>query len=267
MVKSKEKLDDYMTIGEVVKKMGVTKRTLQYYDYEGILKPSGQSEGGRRLYSHKDLVRLHQINSMKYLGFSLAEIKDKLPAIDTPKEISDLLTHQAIEVREKIKSLVDVLESIEGLNREVLRMNEVDWRKYADITGALINKNSSSWMIKYLDSETNEQMSKAWGGTIHDKSVIKEQNKMMKIAAKLQKEGIDPTSEKAQKFALQYWNHILKATEKDPSLLTKLMEFGEKIDDSEWKEHYDFDKDYLKNILGFYLETNQIELYNGGNES
>lgn len=264
MTNDKEKLNDYMTIGEVVKLIGVTKRTLQYYDYEGILKPSGQSEGGHRLYSHKDLVRLHQINSMKYLGFSLSEIKSKLPAIDTPKEVSDLLTHQATEIREKIKSLVDVLESIEGLNREVLRMNEVDWRKYADIIGAFINKSSSSWMIKYLDSEINEQMSRAWGGTIHDQSVAKEQDKMMKIAAKLQKEGLDPTSEKAQAFALQYWNHILKATEKDPSLLTKLMEFGEKIDDAEWKKHYGFDKDYLKEILGAYLESNQIELYDGG---
>lgn len=41
----------YMTVGEVAKKMGVTVRTLQYYDKEGLFSPSAVSEGGRRLYT------------------------------------------------------------------------------------------------------------------------------------------------------------------------------------------------------------------------
>ena len=54
----------FMTVGEVAKKMGVTVRTLQYYDKEGLLSPSAESEGGRRLYTDKDLVMLHQIISL-----------------------------------------------------------------------------------------------------------------------------------------------------------------------------------------------------------
>ena len=30
----------FMTVGEIAKKMGVTIRTLQYYDKEGLLTPS-----------------------------------------------------------------------------------------------------------------------------------------------------------------------------------------------------------------------------------
>ena len=51
----------YMTVGEVAKKMDVTVRTLQHYDREGLLSPSAISEGGRRLYTDKDIVKLHQI--------------------------------------------------------------------------------------------------------------------------------------------------------------------------------------------------------------
>lgn len=65
----------YMTIGEVAKKMNVTVRTLQYYDREGLLSPSAISEGGRRLYTDKDIVTLHQILSLKHLGFTLNDIK------------------------------------------------------------------------------------------------------------------------------------------------------------------------------------------------
>ena len=81
----------YMTVGEVAKKMDVTVRTLQYYDREGLLSPSCVSEGGRRLYTDRDIVKLHQILSLKHLGFSLDDIKNRLISLDTPAEIADAL--------------------------------------------------------------------------------------------------------------------------------------------------------------------------------
>lgn len=84
----------YMTVGEVAKKMQSTVRTLQYYDKEGILSPSAESEGGRRMYTYKDIVKLHQIQSLKYLGFSLDDIKNRLISLDTPDEMATLLTER-----------------------------------------------------------------------------------------------------------------------------------------------------------------------------
>jgi len=123
----------YMTVGEIASKMGVAVSTLQYYDREGVLSPSSESEGGRRLYTQKDIIKLHQIQSMKYLGFSLKDIKTWLPSIDTPEEVINALSEQAKGIREKIKSSMDVLESIEKLSMEVAQMETVDWSKYADI--------------------------------------------------------------------------------------------------------------------------------------
>ena len=60
----------YMTVGQLAGKMNTTVRTLQYYDKEGLLTPSAVSEGGRRLYTDRDVIRLHQIMSLKSLGFS-----------------------------------------------------------------------------------------------------------------------------------------------------------------------------------------------------
>ncbi len=85
---------ELMTIGELAKRMGVTVRTLQYYDKEGILKPSAFSAGGRRLYAAKDVVRLHQILSFKYLGFSLEEIKNHILPLYTPEQMVSLLIQQ-----------------------------------------------------------------------------------------------------------------------------------------------------------------------------
>ena len=54
--------------GTGCEKGGVTVYTLQYYDKEGLLSPTAVSEGGRRLYTDKDVVRLHQISGLWLLS-------------------------------------------------------------------------------------------------------------------------------------------------------------------------------------------------------
>ena len=97
--------DGYMTVGEVAKKMRTTVRTLQYYDKEGLLSPSAESEGGRRLYTDKDLVTLNQIISLKSLGFSLDDIKERLISLETPADVANALIEQADDIRQKIEQL------------------------------------------------------------------------------------------------------------------------------------------------------------------
>ena len=104
---------DYMTVGEMAKKMGVTVRTLQYYDQQGLLSPSAESEGGRRLYTDRDMILLHQILSLKHLGFSLDAIKNHLTALETPADVAAALTEQASVLRRKIETLSESLQAIE----------------------------------------------------------------------------------------------------------------------------------------------------------
>jgi DNA-binding transcriptional MerR regulator len=72
--------NNFLTIGQLAKRTGVTIRTLRYYDKIGLLQPSDHNEGGHRLYSFKDLKRLQQIQSLKFIGFSLKDISDFLVA-------------------------------------------------------------------------------------------------------------------------------------------------------------------------------------------
>ena len=90
-----EKENEYMSVGQLAEKMHTTVRTLQYYDREGLLRPSAQSSGGRRLYTYRDMIRLHQIQSLKSLGFSLQDIRERLLALDTPQEVASVLAQQA----------------------------------------------------------------------------------------------------------------------------------------------------------------------------
>ena len=53
----------------------MTIRTLRYYDQIGLLKPSHYNHASARLYSKEDLVRLQKIHTLKYIGLTLADIK------------------------------------------------------------------------------------------------------------------------------------------------------------------------------------------------
>ena len=73
----------YLQIGEVAEQLGLTPRTLRYYEEIGLLAPPSRMEGGFRLYSAADITRLENIVQLKrLLGFSLAEIKQVVEAMD-----------------------------------------------------------------------------------------------------------------------------------------------------------------------------------------
>lgn len=64
-------------INEVSALAGVSKRTLQYYDDEGLL-PVNRTENNERLYDEEALFRLWQILLYKGLDLKLEEIKEIL---------------------------------------------------------------------------------------------------------------------------------------------------------------------------------------------
>ena len=245
--------DGYMTVGEVAKKVGTTVRTLQYYDKEGLLSPSAESEGGRRLYTDKDLVTLHQILSLKSLGFSLNDIKQRLIPLETPTDVATALTEQADSIREKIEQLTASLTAIEQLKTEVLQMRTVNFKKYADIIVNLQIKNDSYYLIKRFDDDMldhiRNQFDRESGLDFMDRF-----NRLSDEIVQLQKENVLPESEKCQQIVKEYWGLIMEFTNGDMSMLPKLMEIGN-IDTAAnaWEERQKIVNDYLEPALQVYF--------------
>lgn len=69
-------------IGAVAARTGLSLRTLRHYDEVDLLRPSGRSEGGFRLYTEADVERLLLIRRMKPLGFALEQMRDLLDVVD-----------------------------------------------------------------------------------------------------------------------------------------------------------------------------------------
>ena len=118
-----------MHIGEFAEKSGLSLRTIRHYDEVGLLKPSGRSEGGFRLYSQDDLSRLLLIRRMKPLGYSLDEMTALLRIIDTLKNdppVADAATvrmeldrfiGETVSRREKLRAQVEMADEFLELLR------------------------------------------------------------------------------------------------------------------------------------------------------
>lgn len=254
----------YMTVGEVAKKMGVTVRTLQYYDREGLLSPSSESEGGRRLYTGKDVVKLYQILSMKSLGFSLDDIKNRLTSLNTPADVMKALTAQADAIREKLDILSDTLHKIEALKSEVMQMQAVDFTKYADIITNLQINNEYHWAIKEFDDKTLEHFRTHF----KEDSALSMANTISRLldkAIQLQKDGVSPKSESGIKFAKAFWGTLMNFTGGNMAMLPDLMKVGNTDSpDNEWNGKQEIANTFIEPALEAYFTTSGIDPFEGG---
>lgn len=72
-----------LQIGEVATRTDLSLRSLRHWEEVGLLKPSGRSDGGFRLYTEADVDKILVIRRMKPLGFSLDEMKTVMADINT----------------------------------------------------------------------------------------------------------------------------------------------------------------------------------------
>ncbi len=70
-------------IGEVAERVGISLRTVRYYEEQSLFEPAGRTEGGFRLYTDREVNRLLLIKHMKPLGFTVPQMRELLAAHDT----------------------------------------------------------------------------------------------------------------------------------------------------------------------------------------
>lgn len=106
-------------IGEVAERVGLSLRTVRYYEEAGLLMPVARTVGGFRLYEYDAIDRLVIIRKMKALGFTLAEIRALLVLRD---ELADpeLTPARRTDLRERLRTWVVLAEEkLAGLQQQV----------------------------------------------------------------------------------------------------------------------------------------------------
>lgn len=74
--------EDLVQIGVLAERVGLSLRTVRYYEEVGLLTPSARSKGGFRLFGPEQEHRLVLLKTMKPLGFTLEEMSDFITLLD-----------------------------------------------------------------------------------------------------------------------------------------------------------------------------------------
>ena len=91
------------TIGQLVKRFGISRSTLLYYDSIGLLSPSARTEANYRLYSETDLARLEKIAMYRTAGLPLESIASILD--HNNDEIQLILENRLRNINKEIQDL------------------------------------------------------------------------------------------------------------------------------------------------------------------
>lgn len=119
-----------MTVSEAAELSGVSARTLHYYDEIGLLRPSGVTEGGYRLYNQAALERLQFILLFRELGFPLKDIRRLLddPAFDRHLALEQHLTLLEMK-KQHLENLIDLTRGLTMTGTKNLDLSAFDARK------------------------------------------------------------------------------------------------------------------------------------------
>lgn len=127
------RLPGYYTSGEFAKMAHISVRTIRFYDKQNILKPSYVNESGARFYTDEDFVRLQQILLLKYLGFSLDDIRNMVVEDLDYQMLRNSLKLQLKLVKDRIEQMQMVAKAIEDTTEALAASRNIDWSQMLDL--------------------------------------------------------------------------------------------------------------------------------------
>lgn len=193
------------SVGETAKLLGVSIRTLRYYDEIDLVKPSELSEAGYRYYNDKAIADLEQILFFRELQFSLKDIADMMRRDDYDKSVA-LARHRELLLlkRRHIDALIDLVdETLKGDNMGKKKVTA------ADIETAKKNYAAEA-AEKWGKTEAYAESQKLHAGYDTDKEVAiaQEANDIFAHFASLM--DCDVESEEVQALVADWQAHITK---------------------------------------------------------
>ena len=194
---------------EFARLTGVTVRALHHYDRLGLLKPSRYSQSGYRLYRESDVARLEQIVALKFIGFSLKQIKDILKT--GGGDLSTTLRRQREAIEEKRKRLQQAVKAIQRAEYVIAVKGQPGLEVFTKIIEVINMQNNMDWTKKYYSEDARRAIEQR-AETIAPEVIEKAQNEWARLikeveAAVAAKE--DPLSDKGQSLAAR-WSELVK---------------------------------------------------------
>ena len=196
--------EGYFSVGELAHRVGVTVRTIQYYDQEGLLSPSAKGPQNQRLYSEENVKDLYRILTLKYLGLSLADIKSDAGFFEDNKSFHSLADHHMDDIEKSFQQLFKRLSTLRALLDKTGKCDsdEVDWEDLAQTIESCQDESQFFWRLTCIREDDIERAH-------NDAEIVREEmvskwHELIADAIRLISEGEAVDSERNRDLAKRY---------------------------------------------------------------
>lgn len=112
--------ETHYQIGEVAEMLGTTTRTIRYYEEIGLLTPPKRLDGGIRIYTKDDIIKLKFIFKLKELGITLKEMQE-LASIYRDHQTPEKIVPRLIEILDShIEKIDDKIAKLASLRKDIV---------------------------------------------------------------------------------------------------------------------------------------------------
>ncbi len=186
-----------LSIGEAADRLGVSVRTLRWYDEIGLVKPAQVGENGYRYYDSPALALLQQVLFYRELGLPLKEIGSLLQAPDAARRKALLAHRQLLELkRQQLDGLLRLVDdTLGGTTMTKPKVTQAD--------------------IDAAKTQYAREAKERWG---HTEAWRESQNHPLTVSVQQQAEdifarfsalrGTDPTDAAVQALVKEWQDHI-----------------------------------------------------------
>ncbi|MCW3097723.1 MAG: transcriptional regulator, MerR family [Chthonomonadaceae bacterium] len=218
----------------------MTVRTLRFYDKVGLLAPSATTDAGYRLYAEQDLLTLQHILALKFLGFSLEEIKQCL--CSGPTKVEEMLARQRQMMQAKRRQLDAILSAI-GSAEKLVSAGHCGPEAIIRVIMVIQMQEKREWVKKYFSHEQIQKMdalnTASYSEEAREKLAAREWTEADQERAnaqwahvaseskRLAEAGADPAGEEGQALAKFKSDLLLAFTQGDPEITAGLGKFWE----------------------------------------
>jgi MerR family transcriptional regulator, thiopeptide resistance regulator len=257
---------DLYRASQFAERAGVSVRTLHHYDRLGLLKPSGHTEAGYRLYAESDLTRLEEIVALKFIGFPLKKIRELLNR--KPMDLPAALRLQRKIIEEKRRRLNLVMRAIEHAERVVQpgtaaasarsgrtsRSGEDGaWEALRKIIEVIHMQQDWEFINKYYTDEQLADLRTRWNPELQAKAEADWRSLILDVEAAVAASE-NPASAKAQELATRWQGLIGAFTGGNPGIAQGLKNLY--ADKSNWPEGVQ--KPYSAEVGAFICKAVEI---------
>lgn len=201
-----------LKIGDLASCSGLSVRTLHHYDSVGLLCPTDRTPGGARLYRHQDFRRLHRIQVLKSVGYSLADISRMLDdAMIDPRAILDQQSRHLDAQAQRAQALSGTLRHLSNRLAADADLEAADWLGLLEMM---------TLYEQHLTEDEVQRLRLPERGKVQD--IEAERRKLVVAVRECMSQGLSPEDPRARALAWRWVHMVIALTSNDAALAGKL---------------------------------------------